>query len=89
MTIPRHVENLPWRAIGDRCVVIHPKRGEVHELDEVASFLWRAVDGSKSVEQLGSELCESFDVDADQAVGDVREFVARLESLGLVSCHRS
>jgi hypothetical protein len=84
--IPKQTQNLPWRAIGDRCVVINPGRGEVHELDEIGSFLWRAADGTRSVEQIGEELGTSFDVDPAQAAGDIREFFGQLESLGLLTC---
>lgn len=84
--IPKHAENLPWRSIGERCVVIHPQRGEVHELDEVGSFLWRAIDGQSTIEQISVRLTEHFEVEAAQAAADTGEFLASLEALGLLTC---
>jgi hypothetical protein len=67
-------------------VVIHPARGEVHELDEVGSFLWRAADGERTLEEIGAQVAEQFEVEAVRAAGDAREFYDKLESLGLLEC---
>lgn len=82
----RHVDNLPWRSIGDRCVVINPARGEVHELDEVGSFLWKAVDGIQSLPQICARLIEEFEVEPAHAEADTSEFFRQLEILGLLEC---
>jgi hypothetical protein len=84
--VPRHVDNLPWRSIGDRCVVINPKRGEVHELDEVGSFLWKAADGVLALPEICARLADEFEVEPALARADATEFFAQLESLGLVEC---
>jgi PqqD family protein of HPr-rel-A system len=84
--VPRHVDNLPWRSIGDRCVVINPRRGEVHELDEVGSFLWKAADGAQSLNQICVRLSDEFEVEPLQAESDASEFFRQLEALGLLEC---
>lgn len=84
--IPSKTANLPWRQIGTRGVVIHPQRSEVHELDEVGTFLWSVADGATDLEQIVTKLVEEFEIDAARAGADAAEFYAHLESLGLLTC---
>lgn len=83
---PRHIALLPWREIDGRSVVMNPKRGEVHELDEVATFLWKQADGTRSVEDIAQTLAAEFEVDASVALSDAQEFFSSLEALGLIQC---
>lgn len=84
--IPARTPNLPWRSIGARCIVIHPRRGEVHELDELGSFLWLAADGTRELEEICQELVSTYEIETAQALDDAREFYARIEALGLATC---
>ncbi len=67
-------------------MVINPKRGEVHELDEVGTFLWKSADGSRSVEDIATSLAGEFEGDLSSALSDTREFYSALEALGLIQC---
>ena len=83
---PRQIVRLPWREIDGRSVVINPKRGEVHEFDEVGTFLWKHADGSRSVEDIADALTAEFDVDLSSALADSKDFYTSLEALGLIQC---
>jgi hypothetical protein len=82
----KQTPNLPWRKIEDRAVIISPKTGQVHELDEVASFLWVLADGVKTLEETTALLMEEFEVEKTIALQDTREFYHSLENLGLIQC---
>ena len=82
---PTKTERLPWRNIDGRVVVIHPKMGEVHELNPVGSYLWEHLDGNCSLEQLAEDLAQNFEVDLEEALEDTRSFFALLAEHGLVA----
>ncbi|MEK6705177.1 MAG: PqqD family protein [Bdellovibrionota bacterium] len=65
-------------------MIIHTKKGNVHELNLTGTFLWTHADGSHSLAQLAGMLCENFEVDLDQATKDVDEFFSSLEEDGLI-----
>ncbi|MBI3858199.1 MAG: PqqD family protein [Planctomycetes bacterium] len=75
---------LPFQEIQGQTVIVVPARRELHELDEIATFLWAALSRERSVADLVGSLCDEFEVDAAAAEKDVREFLASLEAKGLV-----
>ena len=75
---------LPFQELEGQVVVVVPARREMHEFDEVGTFLWRELEGSRSVAELVEALRGEFDVEPERAEKDVRAFVARLEEKGLV-----
>jgi Tfp pilus assembly protein PilO len=75
---------LPFQEIQGQAVVVVPARRELHELDEVATFLWAQLAKERSVADLVAALCGEFEVEAGAAETDVREFLSGLEAKGLV-----
>ena len=75
---------LPFQELDGQAVVVVPARREMHELDEVATFLWRELERDRSAAELVEALCGEFEVEPSRAEGDVRDFLARLEEKGLV-----
>ncbi|MCM2323269.1 MAG: HPr-rel-A system PqqD family peptide chaperone [Oligoflexia bacterium] len=81
---PCRTPDLPWRRIDGRVVVIHPRSGQVHELNPVGAQLWEAADGQRALTEIAHELAREFEVSEEQAGRDAAEFYAELERLGLV-----
>ena len=75
---------LPFQEIQRQAVVVVPARREMHELDEVATFLWIALAKEHSVAELVEALCGEFEVEPATAERDVRDLLAELEGKGLV-----
>lgn len=75
---------LAWRNVGGRVVIIHGGRGEVSELNETASEIWRQLDAPAPIELMASWLVNQFDVDAASAQEDASTLIKDLENLGLV-----
>jgi hypothetical protein len=83
-SIPERKSRLPWRAIGGRAVIIEPGRGEVNELNEVATFLWHQTDGLASIDDISKRVVDEFDTSHDEAVSDAIVFFGQMAELGLV-----
>ncbi|WP_433394305.1 PqqD family protein [Micromonospora sp. KLBMP9576] len=54
------------------------------ELDEVAEFIFRQVDGTATVRQIGERLAAEYDVAVEEAVTDCGELLAHLAENGMV-----
>ena len=80
----RRDRGLPFQELDGQVVVVVPARREMHELDEVATFLWRELGELRSEAELIESLCGEFEVERVRAEEDVRAFVSRLEEKGLV-----
>ena len=70
--------------------ILVPVRGRVGDLDsiynlsEVASFIWSRIDGRTTVPAIVDEVCTEFDVAPETAASDALEFIAHLQSAGLI-----
>lgn len=51
---------------------------QARELDPVGSLIWRNIDGTRSIADLATIVCASFDVDAKTAETDICDLVRDL-----------
>ncbi len=74
------------RDLGDE-ILIYDRRGDrVHLLNATAREIYLLCDGSRGIGDIARALRERYrDVDPEQIDKDVRETIARLADLGLVS----
>ena len=78
------------RQIAGETLVV-PIRGRVGDLASIYSFnesgsaLWCALEHPRSVDELASLLCQSFEVGWDDARQDVEAFIQEMQAAGLLS----
>jgi hypothetical protein len=58
---------------------------QVAQLEEVGSFIWRQLDGVRTVGQVGDVVAQEYDVAPGEARADALELLADLAGLGLVA----
>jgi len=56
----------------------------VYTLNDVGSFIWDLIDGSRSAQAIAEEVSAVYDVALEQASADVDELLDALEAKGLV-----
>lgn len=81
---PIRTQNLPWRQIDGRAVIVQPARGRVHDLNPTATLLWERADGKASLDEIARAMSENFEVEFAEARADAREFYSALEGHGLI-----
>ncbi len=84
--IYKRVTGLPWQMIDDKAVIIDPRNQQVHELNEVGSFIWQSLDGQADTEKISEMLDDDFDCDLAIIASDVEEFCEGLVAAGIVEC---
>ena len=93
-TMPRRFVRRPdvvSRRIAGEAVLV-PVRSQVAEIDclftlnDMGSLVWDLLDGERTVSQIAEVICESHEVTAEEATRDLLEFLAALESAGLIEC---
>jgi len=78
------------RMLAGEMMVMNSVNSTFFTLNEVATAIWQAADGSTPLRTIVRErVCAEFDVDPEQAESDAEQFVAELSSHGilLVSDH--
>lgn len=51
---------------------------EARELDETATFIWRLMDGTRSIQQIAETVAAEYQVAPAEVLADVRELVDEL-----------
>lgn len=80
----RRDNGLPFQEIQGRTVVLCPARREVHELDEVGTFVWSRLREPRTLADLVESLCDEFEVEPARAREDLRIFLSELKDKGLL-----
>ncbi len=85
--VTRHLTRRPdvrIQVVGEETVVLDERGGHIHQLNRTASFIWRAVDGKTSVEDISRLVIQEFDVREAAAAADVADVIEQLRELGLL-----
>ena len=73
------------RKLGDEMIVMSAVDSSLYTLNEVAAAIWQAADGRTPLENIVNEqVCEQFEIGADEAMRDAEEFVSQLSTHGIL-----
>jgi len=76
---------LAYKTIGNETIILDTKIGkEVHQLNEVASFVWNLCDGKHDLLDIINSVCDEFEIDSQTATGDVENLVNELKTKSLL-----
>ena len=80
---PKRVENVAWRTIIDKALLVNPKDGFIYPLNTVATRTWELMDGKTSTEDIIKRLCEEFEYGESAIERDTMEFLEELQKANL------
>ena len=73
------------RALQDEVLVLSLRDSVFFTLNDVASVIWQAADGSTPLSEIvANKVCEEFDVERERAQGDAERFVDELSQHGIL-----
>ncbi len=76
---------LSYKKIGEESLILDTKlHREVHQLNDVATFLWISCEQPKNKIELIKLLTDHFDVDLNEAQEDVTQFLKELTQKDLL-----
>ena len=68
-------EKVPWRIIEGEAILVGVDKGEVIHLNGPAAFIWDAIDGTRTINDIVDHIAAEFDVEKHVAEKDVVEFI--------------
>jgi len=81
-------KTIPWRLIEKEAILVDPDEGELLRLTPVATTIWEALDGERSVEGVIDYVQETFEGESKRVRREVLSFLKRLRQQGLVESKR-
>ncbi len=82
-------ETTAFRIIDKEAVILNLETGVYYSLNEVGARVWGLCDGSCSVKDITTAICEEFEVQEEQAEKDTLELVSDLLGEGLVGIYEN
>lgn len=82
---PQKGENIIGSVVNGEAVLVLPDKGEVKVINEVGARVWELSDGTNSLQDLVSTICNEYDVEQEQAELDVLAFVQHLNAMGILT----
>ena len=77
-------DSIPATELDGELMMMSVDSGEYYAINEIGSSVWGLIEEPKSVSELCSQLREQFEVDADECIADVLEFLAKATELGII-----
>jgi len=77
------------RTLGEDTVIMSTLDSTVYMLNSVGTAIWNAVNGKTPLSHIATALCAEFDVTAQEAHGDAKEFVDQLIKHGILAVSES
>lgn len=71
--------------LDDELVLYTPTDGQAYVLNHTAARIWSLLDGTRTETAVAQELADTFGQTYDEVLGDVRELVGHLQSVGLLT----
>lgn len=81
---PKRHENVAWRTVVDKALLVNPKDSFIYPLNTVATRIWELMDGETSTEDIIKKLCEEFECEKSAIQRDALEFLEELRKSGLI-----
>ena len=76
--IPRANPDFTVRDIGEEMIFISSKGDVLHTIDPVGAFIWKNVNGERSVRDILAMLLQAYDVSSAAAQQDILRFFEEL-----------
>jgi hypothetical protein len=78
-------DNVAARQIGDELMIMFARDSSLFSLNETATVLWRAADGTTPLADIvARDICPAFEIDAETALRDATELAHGLAERGIL-----
>jgi PqqD family protein of HPr-rel-A system len=71
--------------LDDELVLYTPSDGQAYVLNHTAARIWGLLDGTRTETTVARELADTYGQEYDDVLGDVRELVQHLRTVGLLA----
>lgn len=72
------------QSVDGELLILNREQEQIHQLNPVASFIWKELDGQVPIEQLVMAITNKYDVEQDVAKHDLESLLSELSDLQLI-----
>jgi hypothetical protein len=83
-TIAVPAEHVCWSCIDDEAVLLNLNNGYYYTLNPVGCDVWQRLDGARTVQEIGAEMCDLYAVQQPQVEQDILALFRDLQHEDLI-----
>ena len=84
-TVLSKTPDAAYRVYDGLATIVLPSKSEVNVLNPVASLVWDAIDGRRTLAEILESVLRDYEVPREEATRDLLEFVNALREQGMVN----
>ena len=84
-TILTKTPDAAYRIYDGHATIVLPSKARVNVLNPVASLVWDAIDGRRTLAEILETVLRDYDVPREEATKDLLDFVSALRDQGMVN----
>jgi hypothetical protein len=73
-----------WRELDGEAVLLDPTAGCSYTLNKAGALIWQMLDGEHAPHDIAMAICESYEVEFEQALRDVERTLSELSNNNLL-----
>ena len=81
-------DNVPWKEIKAEGILLGLETGDYFAVNSIGLFIWKLLNGSKSIEKLAENIACIYDAAKDTTLSDTLDFMRVLVRKNLVTILR-
>jgi len=82
---PTQNQDIAWREIDGEAVLVLSDSSDIKVLNLVGTQIWKQCDGHHEAALIAQEIALQFEVQIDEVLADVLDFLRELRSKGLIN----
>lgn len=86
---PAKAEKARWIERKNGAILLDPQRGIYHKLNDTATYIWNACNGTKSIQKIYGAVANAYKISRPRAARDVNSIISRLSRAGMLKLHGS
>ena len=78
-------DNTPWKEIDREGIILKLNDGDYFAINEVGLFIWKLLNGTKSLEQIAHRISLYYHINESMALSDLLKFIKILYKKELIT----
>lgn len=74
----------PWQEMEGRVLILNSGHNRAHELNETASWVWKAIENDLTYGELFNDMIQEFQVEPNELDGDLRIVLDHMKQQNLI-----
>ena len=84
----RKSRNIEWKTVGKETIIFSSSNGHFYELNDLATFLWKCINGKRKASEIQKLVLNRFDVTESVSKTHITQYIDTLLNKKLIEINK-